>query len=356
MNLLERAKQLQSRNEDNPQRVLIYGDSGTGKTTLAALLAEKYKVHFFDIDAGHQALFTALKPEFWQNVELYEVQDVPENPRASKLLDKVMRPDSSVTVCHDHGAVMPCTVCGKSDMSKYYVFSTKDLGPNDVIVVDTMTSHSKSAANFAVGSEIMGGDMAYFKMEFTHHDKQGMILSNFLQRMKRMPCHVVIITHAEILENLNGTKQIAPIGGTRNFAKTARRDFDHIVYCYLKNNKHCFTSSTTHAAGVVAKSRTNVDIKEAADIFKLFATNVIHAAATQVSFTKDDTGGPDEAARPSASVEVVEPVEQSVTEVGKGAVTSTDEVTDTVAVPKAPAPSAASGLAALQARLKQAKL
>ena len=335
MNLLEKAKQLEARKEDNPQRVLIYGDSGTGKTTLAALLAQKYKLHFFDLDAGHQALFTAVSPEHWENVFLYEVEDTPENPRATRLIDKVIRPDVAVKVCYAHGTVMPCSICGKANPDAYYEFSTKGLGPQDVIVVDTLTTLSKSASNYSVGTEIMSQDMACVKLEFDHHGKQGMILSNFLQRMKRMPCHVVVITHAEILDNINGTKQIAPIGGTRNFSKTARRDFDHIVYCYLKNNKHCFTSSTTHAAGVVAKSRTNIDVKKAEDIFDLFATNIIHAAATNVSFSKDDTGGPDEVA---GSTEVHQQEPQAVQK---------------TAQPAAPSAKGTTSLAALQALVKR---
>lgn len=305
MNLLEKAKRLAAQQHDSPQRVLIHGDSGTGKTTLVAQLAKKYNLHLFDLDAGHNVIYTAVPQQYWGNVNVYEVEDLPDNSRAAKLIDKAIRPETITTFCTQHGEVG----CSKCKGKETTTFNTAKLTPNDIVVIDAMTTLSKSASNFSVGSAIMGGDMAYFKLEFTHHDKQGMILSNFLQRMKQLPCHVVVITHSFVLDNMNGTKQIAPIGGTKNFAKTCVRDFDHVVYCYLKNNKHCFTSSTTHAPGIVAKSRTNVDIQTTDDIFKLFATDIIHAAATPVQFEKDSTGGPDEVAggvalalEPSAAV------------------------------------------------------
>lgn len=330
MNLMEKAQLLAAKKFDNPQRVLIYGDSGAGKTTLALQLAKKYKVHLFDLDAGHQVAFTSLDPQYWSNIELYEVEDTPDNARAAKLMDKAIRPATITKFCVEHGEV-GCPKCkGKPE----HVFNTNMLTPNDVIIIDTFTTHSKSASNFSVGSAIMGGDMSYFKLEFTHHDKQGMILSNFLQRMKTLPCHVVVITHAAKLENLNGTTQISPIGGTKNFAATARRDFDHIVYCYIKNNKHAFTSSTTHNAGIVAKSRSNVDVKETDDIFKLFATDIIHEAAkTKVEFINEPEG-PDELSgiAPSGTVQDRALAVNALVQATTAMVPSADAVQDAVLV------------------------
>lgn len=299
--LLQRAQVLAQKKEDQPQRVCIYGDSGTGKTTLALQLASLgYNIHLFDIDVSVQTAFTSVPQQFWGNVNVYDVVDTPDNARAAKLIDKAIRPYNSVTFCNEHGEVN----CVKCKGKEFTIFDTNKLTAKDVVVIDGMTGLSKSASNFAVGSGIMGGDMAYFKLEFEHHDKQGMILSNFLQRMKQLPCHVIVITHAAEIKNPNGTKNIQPIGGTRNFAQTVGRDFDHIVYCFLKDNKHRFTSSTTHNSQIIAKSRSNIDVKTAEDFVKLFNTNIIHAAATQVEFSKDDTGGPDTVASPSTSVAV----------------------------------------------------
>ena len=47
---LTRAKQSKAK------RVLIYGESMTGKTTLAGTLAEKYKVIYLDLEKGYESL------------------------------------------------------------------------------------------------------------------------------------------------------------------------------------------------------------------------------------------------------------------------------------------------------------
>lgn len=315
MNLLQKAQMLRANEEDPRQRVLIYGDSGTGKSTLAAQLASQYKLHWFDFDSGSEVLFTAIPQQYWHNIDVYTVADLPENPRAAKLADRVVRPDTATTFCSAHGAIAQrnnlgqiaattCTLCGK-DASKYVTFDTSKLTTNDIIVLDGGVAISNSASNYSVGSEIMSKDMAAIKLEHDHHGKQGKILENIITRMKSLPCHVIMITHPVAVENKNKTIDIVPAFGTRNFAKPTRAAFGHIVYLYMKNGKHCFTSSETHQIGVCAKSRWNVDVQKKEDIFKLFQLGILQAAPTEVKF-ETDPEGPDETQRESGEGSVVE--------------------------------------------------
>lgn len=350
MSLLEKAKMLRENQEDPRQRVMIYGDSGTGKSTLAAQLAAEYKLHWFDLDSGSEVLFTAIPEEHWGNVILYEnIEDLPENPRAAKLVDKAIRPQKKTPFCKAHGAlaeldalgkikISTCTVCGK-DITKYHILDTTNLTTKDIVVVDGGVALSRSASNYAMGSERMSQDMAAHKVEWDEHLKQGTILDNFLARMKTLPCHFILITHPVTVENPNKTKEVVPAFGTRNFNKQARAAFGHIVYIYMKNGKHCFTSSETHQVGVIAKSRWNVDVKQKEDIFKLFQLGILQAAPTAVSFVEDTTGGPDELQLP--------PQELAVNSATERAVESTTEEQ----APAAPM----SALAALQAKLKATK-
>jgi hypothetical protein len=346
MSLLEKARLLRENQEDPRQRVLIYGDSGTGKSTLAAQLASEYKLHWFDLDSGSEVLFTAVEEKYWGNINLYDnIADLPENPRGSKLMDRAIRPENKTTFCKAHGAIAltdalgkittpTCTRCGK-DVTKYHTFDTTNLTTKDIVVVDGGVALSRSASNYAIGSERMKQDMAAHKVEWDEHGKQGMILDNFLARMKTLPCHFILITHPVSVDNPNGTKEVVPAFGTKNFNKPARAAFGHIVYLYMKNGKHCFTSSESHQIGVVAKSRWNVDVKKKEDVFKLFQLGILQAAPTAVSFEQDTTGGPDETQRPPAS-DIVELEATSAVEVTEQAPPLT-------------------GLAALQAKLHASK-
>lgn len=310
MNLEEHAAALAAEDKDPRQRVLIYGDSGSGKSTLAAQLASQYKLHWFDLDHGSEVLFTAVPREYWKNIALYNnIADLPENPRGAKLIDRIIRTGRTTHFCKAHGAiaekdklgnitVSTCAVCGK-DKTKYHSFSVDGLTTDDILVIDGGVTFANSAANYAIGTERLSQDMAAVKSEWDEHGKQGQLLNNFLSRMKAVPCHVILITHPVSVDNPNGTKEVVPSFGTRNFSKPARAAFGHVVYLYMKNGKHSFTSSETHAPGVFAKSRWNVDVKQKEDIFKLFQLGILQAAPTNVNFEKDDSGGPDETQRPT---------------------------------------------------------
>lgn len=282
-----RAAQLGS--DDNvgsrPQRVLVYGDSGTGKTSLiAGLAAAGYRVHLFDLDIGSDVLFAALEPQHWENVVIYQVADLPENPRAAKLMDKVVRLQPS-WFCAEHGQPGLCTECGdpKKNPDKYNVFDPRPLGLNDVLVCDTLTVLSRSAANFAAGREVMQGDLTYFKAEYEHHDKQGMLLSNFMQRSKQLPCHLLYITHVDKIENSSGKKDLAPIFGTRNFSRQLTKDFGHVVYTSVQNGKHKITSKSG-AMGLRTKSRGNVDVTSVAEFVNLFKVTAVEGVAFDAQF------------------------------------------------------------------------
>jgi hypothetical protein len=252
---------------------------------LAAQLARKFTLHWFDIESGSAYILGALPKEFWGNVNLYNVADLPDNPRALKLMDKVLRP----MLATQRVWIGPQGDAQEKPVAGWEEFSTHKLTANDVIVVDSGTALSNSAMNRALGS-VMEAEMAFAKKEFDHYGKQGFYLSNILSRMKQLPCHVVFIMHETVLENLNGTKQIQPLFGTRAFAKTIIRDFNHILYLYRKNNKHCITSSTTHSAHIIARSSSHVNVTCAEDIFQLFGQQLLsHAVEFDGKETPSDT-------------------------------------------------------------------
>src|SRR6188508_2608425 len=138
MSLLEKAKLLRENAEDPRQRVIIYGDSGVGKSTLAAQLASQYKLHWFDLDSGSEVLFTAVPEQYWGNIMLYDnIADLPENPRGAKLIDRAIRPAQKTCFCKAHGAiaklsavgkieVSTCIPCGK-ELDRYWIFDTTNL-------------------------------------------------------------------------------------------------------------------------------------------------------------------------------------------------------------------------------------
>jgi SpoVK/Ycf46/Vps4 family AAA+-type ATPase len=93
------------------KRVLIYGESMTGKTTLAGTLAAKYKMIWFDLEKGYESLLK-LPAAAQENIELIAIPDSKIYPIAIETFLKVFT-GKEVFICEEHGKVS-CPVCKKA--------------------------------------------------------------------------------------------------------------------------------------------------------------------------------------------------------------------------------------------------
>ena len=280
MNLEDYAKQLTAQKIEVPQRVLIYGPPKSGKTALAAQLARTHHLHWFDCDDGFTTILGAIPKEYWKNITLYKVYDTPSMPNAVATATKLFGSGKPISFCEEHTCA-DCVECRKTG-KKFQIFDKSKLTSRDAVVWDSGTQLSASAMNHAIGTL---GELTYVKKEFGHYDKQGLLLSNIMAYMKRMPCHVVFITHEQNLELTGGAKKIIPVMGTSNFARTVGKDFGHIVYCQLKNNKHSIVTGTTENSNIGAGNRANITIKDGTELYKLFGSEIIAEAVIALTYT-----------------------------------------------------------------------
>ena len=87
-----------------PQRVLIAGVTGSGKTTLARRVAEQWDLVHHEIDALHHGPNWTPRPEFLDDVRAFAATDrwVTEWQYTSKGTDEIMTPRAQLAVWLDY--------------------------------------------------------------------------------------------------------------------------------------------------------------------------------------------------------------------------------------------------------------
>ncbi|MEJ1920992.1 AAA family ATPase [Microbacterium sp. KHB019] len=87
-----------------PQRVLIAGVTGSGKTTLARRVAEQWDLVHHEIDALHHGPNWTPRPEFLDDVRAFAATDrwVTEWQYTSKGTDEIMTPRAQLAIWLDY--------------------------------------------------------------------------------------------------------------------------------------------------------------------------------------------------------------------------------------------------------------
>lgn len=267
---------------EQPQTAIVYGPPKSGKTTLAAQLAKRYNVHWLDIEKGSQTLFTAVPPEYMDNFHLYIIPDEQNTPTAIRLVTKILGTRGTTRFCELHGNTV-CPECTKlGTKATWHSINPREFSTKDVLVIDSFTQLSDSAMAHVLGPL---SDFEKKQIEFSHYDRQGLALKNILGLIKQLPCHVVVISHEEELEQEDGTKKLSPCGGTRNFARRLSRYFDHVVYVQIKNKKHVAVSGTTSELKIQAGSRNHVELEKGESIENIFSAKVDVGKVSRTAFT-----------------------------------------------------------------------
>ena len=254
-------------------RVLIFGAPKSGKTQLAATLANKFKLLWFDLENGYGTLLKLPKAA-QENIELISIPDSKTFPVAVETMLKVVS-GREVKICDEHGKVS-CPLCTK-DNKPHTEINLSGLTSEYVVVIDSLTQFTNSAI-----AHITKNQPDDYKMQFDDWGNLRAIVEKFLSQIQQARYNVVCISHEEEVEMEDGRKKIVPVCGSSKSSRNTAKYFDHVVYCEVKNKKHQAASSTTFANNIVTGSRTDFILEQAVEpsLLDLFNSH-IQRPATQ---------------------------------------------------------------------------
>lgn len=239
------------------QHVIIYGAPKTGKSVLAGMLSQLYKLDWFDLERGIGSL---QNPQFskeinGENINVFNIPDTRSYPIAIETLLKIIK-GGTHEVCEEHGKVA-CAICKQKGLPSQSIALTKESMEGRVLVVDSLTQLTNSAI-----SNITKGKPDDYKLSYDDWGNLGKLMDIFLSHVQQAPFHIICISHETEAQMEDDKLKIVPVTGTRNFSRNTAKYFDTVIYTELKNKQHVASSTTTSLMNAQAGSRSGVDLSK----------------------------------------------------------------------------------------------
>lgn len=260
------------------ERVAIVGLPGTGKTTLAAALAEKFNLIWIETE-NDSAVLRKLPTAWQERVTFINIPDSAVVPMAADTLMHLFK-NGKGSICAQHGKYA-CAICKKEGGAFDEVDFSK-LGPQDVVVLNTATQLSAS-----ILAHTMKGKPVDAKPERDDWGSLRKFCEYFGSQFQAASFNFVVICHAVEATLEDNKVKLVPNFGSKDMSANFAKYFDHVIYCDVVNNKHKAFSSSLYRSGILTKSRTDFEIEKLAEpslipLFTKAAGTVVQKQATKL--------------------------------------------------------------------------
>lgn len=205
-----------------PVKMLLIGESGTGKTGAIGALAKDYRIILMDFDGGFDDSWIANKlrrtPELLANFYYHTYAD------KLKLLNSELVPDGMPTAWRD----------AMKDLTKWK-YPDEDLGSSDtwdtdtVLVIDSFSFMGKAAFRYVdTMNQFKDGRQTFFEAQ--------KLLESVLQLLcsPAMRCHVILTAHITLIDLENGLSKQYPATIGKAFSPTVPKYFNTMLEAQSK--------------------------------------------------------------------------------------------------------------------------
>lgn len=270
MNLLELAAKIKE--EPKNQSILLYGDSGSGKTRMAATVATVpwiNKVVWIDLENGlDTVLHMDLPDSALRKIEPYCMGDTRADPYVLNTMQKMYSSKEPVILCEKHSR-LNCLDCNRNKGSTKK-FSMTAMTNRDVIVIDTGSQFYDCIINF-----LLKGQPDDAILQVQEHGAALNFLKGILQPIQNAKyCHTIVTAHTYFEHTYQGkppNRELVkveefPMMGTNPFSHKVAGYFGTVINLRLSGGKHVGGSSTTYRPRVQTRSRMNIKLEAQKEI------------------------------------------------------------------------------------------
>jgi AAA domain len=183
-------------------KLLLIGDSKSGKTGSTAPLVKNYKLRFLDMDNGLDALVQVLKRDSPDRLGTVEFRTLRDKLKSSPMGTVT---DGSATAFIDALKMLDNWKYGDVDLGP-----PKDWGPECILVLDSLTFLSDAAFRFREPLVPRSRDGKY-DVRAVYKDAQDAVESVLaLLTSESFRTNVIVISHVRYVDNPDGTKKGYP--------------------------------------------------------------------------------------------------------------------------------------------------
>ena len=266
MDMLELKRKAE--NESSSHSILIYGDSGAGKTRMAAtaaLIPEIKKIVWIDLENGSDTiLHMGLPDEALEKIQLFKLLDTRKEPHAMGTLLKMFSSKADLNICEEHGRAN-CLECTQGKKPSQ-VFNITKMTHNDLLIIDSGSQMTDCAIN-----ALLKGQPEDAILQIQEWGAVSNWLTAILQVIQiGRYTNTIVLSHVYYDEEYSGTgpnrslvrTRIFPMIGSAAYSKKVGKFFGTVVFLELKGSKHAGGSSTTYKPNCNTKSRLNIKVED----------------------------------------------------------------------------------------------
>ncbi len=236
------------------QRVLIVGLSKSGKSTLAATLARKYRLIWIDTENAAETL-TKLPQDWKKNIEYIRIPDSSAFPIAAQTIQRLFK-EKKAAICYDHGTIN-CPVCKKAGKTLQEVDLTNLDPTKDVVVLDSLTQVGMSFLAHILRMEAI--DYKPVLDDWGGLRKNTEFLSSNIQAVNFNLVCTALTVESELED---GRIILVPQFGSKGSSASIAAKFSTVIFCEGKNKKHKAYSSSTASNLFLSGARAGYEIEK----------------------------------------------------------------------------------------------